>query len=366
MKINILLPYKEKFDTKKASSVSITIKNNLIYSQYNKNIRIFGQKTDNPIFKKNFHGIKYSFTSLKSKNRYLADEMLKVILESNDSQQIIEIHNRPYLLNSIYKKTDKFPISLFFHNDPKTMRGSKSALERERILVRCNAVFCVSEYIKKQFLDGIKSNKKKVYVLHNGVDRISKNFPIKKKEVIFVGRLVSEKGVDLYIDVVSSVVKNFPDWNFRLIGSYRLGDNNNANSYANKIIKKFTKIGRQAKFHGFKDNNFVQKKMQDASIIIIPSLWQEPFGLVAVEAMSNGVCIIAAKVGGIPEIINNNGVLIENINHNKLENSLKDLMYDEEKRIVYQRKAWKNFKLSSESTSKRLDKHRKSIFQNLF
>ncbi|MDC1375707.1 glycosyltransferase family 4 protein [bacterium] len=364
MKINILLPFKEKFDRDKASSVSITVKNNLEHSQYLNNVKVFGQQTDNPLFEKNFCGIKYSFFSFKSKNHYLADQMLKVILNSNDKYQIIEIHNRPYLLNFIYEKTDKFPITLFFHNDPKTMKGSKSVLERKKILEKCEAIFCVSKYIKKQFLDGIKVNHKKVFVLHNGVNRTLTKFPFKKKEVIFVGRLVLEKGVDLYIDVVSSAAKFFPDWNFGLIGSYRLGDNDNTNSYAYKVIKKFKKIGNQAKFYGFKDYDFVQKKMKGTSIIIIPSLWEEPFGLVAAEAMSNGISIIASKVGGIPEIIQNNGILIENINFKKLENALIDLMKNEHKRHLYQKKSWDNFKLSSETSSKKLDEHRSFIFQN--
>ena len=54
MKINILLPYKEKFDINKASSVSITIKNNLFHSRYLEDIKIFGQEVDKPIFKKIF------------------------------------------------------------------------------------------------------------------------------------------------------------------------------------------------------------------------------------------------------------------------------------------------------------------------
>ena len=62
--------------------------------------------------------------------------------------------------------------------------------------------------------------------------------------------------------------------------------------------------------------------MKSAAIIIIPSLWQEPFGLVAAEAMSFGVAIIASKSGGIPEIIGNNGILIDNINNDKLETAL--------------------------------------------
>lgn len=366
MKINILLPFKEKFDKKKASSVSITIKNNLNHSQYVNNIKIFGQKTENPLFKRNFYGFKYSLLSLKRKNYFLVDQMLKVILECDDKNQIIEIHNRPYLLNRVLKKTCKFPITIFFHNDPKTMKGSRSISEREKILEQCAAIFCVSEYISKQFLDGIEFNHNKVYVLHNGVDRKIKKFPLKKKEVLFVGRLVLEKGVDLYIDAVSSAAKIFSDWDFGLIGSYRLGNDDNTNSYACKAIKKFKKIGDKAKFYGFKDHDFVQKKMKDASVIIIPSLWNEPFGLVAAEAMSNGIAIIASHVGGIPEIIEKNGILIQNINHTKLENALVDLMNNPEKITLYQRKAWDNFKLSSKASSKKLDNHREFIFQNYF
>ena len=84
MKINILLPYKEKFDENKASAVSITVKNSL--------------------FKKNFQGIKHSFFTLKNKNVYLAQQMLRIILKCDYKKQLIEIHNRPYLVNVITKK----------------------------------------------------------------------------------------------------------------------------------------------------------------------------------------------------------------------------------------------------------------------
>ena len=60
MKINILLPYKEKFDENKASSVSITVRNNLCHSKYVNQIRVFGQNVDNPLFKDNFIGLKHS------------------------------------------------------------------------------------------------------------------------------------------------------------------------------------------------------------------------------------------------------------------------------------------------------------------
>ena len=102
MKINILLPYKEQFDLNNASSVSITIKNNLFYAKYKDNIKVFGKAVDNPISKENFVGIKDDILMFKSKNKFLATKMCKNIILEEDKVQLIEIHNRPYLLNYIY------------------------------------------------------------------------------------------------------------------------------------------------------------------------------------------------------------------------------------------------------------------------
>ena len=58
--------------------------------------------------------------------------MLKFIKKDPDKKQLIEIHNRPYLVKEITKRNG-FPISLFFHNDPQEMKGSKSIKKKEKI-----------------------------------------------------------------------------------------------------------------------------------------------------------------------------------------------------------------------------------------
>ena len=365
MKINILLPYKEKFDENKASSVSITVRNNLYYSKYLNQINIFGQKVENPLFKGNFIGLNHSILSFQSKNRFLASKMIKIISKETDKKQLIEIHNRPYLVNQIAKEK-KFPISLFFHNNPQEMKGSKSIRERENILEKCSAIFCVSDFIKKKFLEGISKNSQKVHVLYNGVERKLKRPPKKKKEILFVGRLVYEKGVHYYVEAVKAIAPKYLDWSFGLIGSVKLGDNLNKNLYSEKIIKEMNDIGSQAQFYGFRDQEFVNEKMKSASIIVIPSIWEEPFGLVAAEAMSNAACIIASEVGGIPEIIKDNGILIKDLNLKKLSSMMNNLIKNNELRKSYQILAWKNFELSSKTTSKKLDCFRQIIYKNFF
>ena len=365
MKINILLPYKEKFDENKASSVSITVKNNLLHSNYLNQIKIFGQSVKTPFFKDNFVGLKYSILSFKSKNKFLAHKMLEMISKELEKKQLIEIHNRPYLLGEI-TTGNKFPVSLFFHNDPQTMKGSRSIEERKNILNKSAAIFCVSEFIKKKFLEGINENFQKVHVLYNGVERKLKRFPKKKKEVLFVGRLVPEKGVDLYVDVVENIANKFTDWQFHLIGSYRLGNDTNENSFVTKVIKKFQNISNKTQFHGFKKQDFVQKKMKSASIIVIPSIWEEPYGLVAAEAMSNGIAIITSDIGGIAEIVKDNGILIKNINRIKLQDELGRLMLNSDKIKSLQKLSWNNFDHTSKKSSKKLDNYREKILSSYF
>ena len=131
MQINILLPHKEKFTKENAASVSTTVKNNFHYSAFKTQIKIFGQFVKKPMLEKNFYGIKNPNNVFMSKNKNLALQMCKIIGKQKSFNQLIEVHNRPYLVNIIDKKLDQKRITLFFHNDPLEMRGSKTIKDRE-------------------------------------------------------------------------------------------------------------------------------------------------------------------------------------------------------------------------------------------
>ena len=84
MQINILLPYKEMFDENKASSVSITVKNNLLHTKFLSDIRVYGQNVENPMFEDNFQGIKYAILSFKSKNVFFFFKIWKNIFKTSN------------------------------------------------------------------------------------------------------------------------------------------------------------------------------------------------------------------------------------------------------------------------------------------
>ena len=361
MHINILLPHKEKFSINSASSVSITVMNNFNHSKYKKLIRIFGQNVSKPLINENFIGIKNPTIFFKSKNKNLADKMCRIINKTQTGKKIIEIHNRPYLVNKIFKKTQNKVITLFFHNDPLSMRGSKSIIERNKLLQRVDKVICVSNFIKNKFLRDINDNHDKVTVLYNGIERQSAKFPKKKKQIIYVGRIVKEKGVHLYTKAVKEIAHKFKEWKFLIIGSYKLGDKETS-IFSKQIIQEFNNIGLNTKVLGFLSNQNVKQIMSESSLIVIPSLWDEPFGLVAAEAMSCGVGIISSNSGGLPEIIKESGILIENINEKKIVSELEKVLSSNEKLKKLQKLSWNNFELFSSKTSKELDIIRKKLF----
>jgi len=363
MKINIYLPYKENFDLNKASAVSISVKNNLFHSFYKNNVRVFGNKTENPIYENNFFAVKKSYNFFKSKNKHIAKIMCDIISNENDQDQIIEIHNRPYIFNYVLKRLPKKKICLFFHNNPKDMKGSKTLNERKFILEKASTIYCVSDYIKGEFLDGINTKHNNIFTLHNGVERTLKVKSKKDKEILFVGRIVHEKGVHLFVKAASLLAKEFPDWKYSMIGTTRLGLNSN-DSFGKKIIDEFKKIGPQAEYFGFLNQEMIYKKMSSASVIVVPSIWQEPFGLVLIEAMSFGLAIVTSNYGGIPEIIEGNGIIIDEINHKKIYLALYELMTNNKKLEKYQNLSWENFNYSSKLSSEKLDKYREKLLNS--
>ena len=104
MKIDILLPFKEKFSISSASAVSITVLNAFEYSRFKKNILIYGQNISNPFLKENFCGLESNWILHRGHNKSIAYNYYKKNLEHKNEKKIIEVHNRPYFFHYLKKR----------------------------------------------------------------------------------------------------------------------------------------------------------------------------------------------------------------------------------------------------------------------
>ena len=180
MKISILLPYKENFSPNYAGAVSINIKDTIKHSKYKNMITVYGSTTH----KKKYHK---SYKNLIFKNNFLTSSskayLRKFVEEENKKKSdFIEIHNRPEYIEFLYKYNSN--LVLFYHNDPLSMRYSKTINERSKLIQKTKKIIFNSNWTKKRFLIGLKLNsntRKKFEVIHQSIDRVNINLKKKKK-----------------------------------------------------------------------------------------------------------------------------------------------------------------------------------------
>ena len=90
---------------------------------------------------------------------------------------------------------------------------------------------------------------------------------------------------------------------------------------------------------GFVDRYALPGELRKAHINVVPSRWDEPFGLVTPEGMATGLATVASRTGGTPEIIGDAGLLFERGDADGLAAHLERLVRDEPLRREYGRQA---------------------------
>ena len=365
IKIDIILPYKELFTPNGASAVSISVKNSIQYSKNKKNITVYGQYVEKSFTGYNFVGIKAKkFLHFGNNLSMLKQYFNKIKLE--ESKRIIEIHNRPYLFNFLVNKKSNQCVILYFHNDPLTMKGSKTINQRLKILKKASGVIFVSKFLKDKFIRGINGRFDNLHIIPNSLDKNHKiSIDKKLKHILFVGRIVKEKGVDIYIDAIKKISKKYTGWKFLLIGSSKLGYKKKT-LYEKALIKMTQQLGKNFEYHGYISNEKVKEIMSKGSILVVPSVWEEPFGMTAIEGLSNRMAVISSKVGGLTEIIQEKGILIKDIDSKKLENKLEYLLKNPAEIKKYQNLSWDNYSFNQKDVSILQDKIREKILEKFF
>ena len=182
MKISILLPLKENFSPIYPGAVSLFVNDTLKISKYKKNCIVYGNTNYKKKFKLNYKNILIKKTIFKGQNKSYVEEFAK--LEKKVNSDLIELHNRPIYLKYLVKLLSGKNYILYFHNDPLTMNGSKSITERVFLLKTCFKIIFNSNWSKKKFLEGMKTehiNSEKLIVINQSAKKNKINLNKKKK-----------------------------------------------------------------------------------------------------------------------------------------------------------------------------------------
>jgi UDP-glucose:(glucosyl)LPS alpha-1,2-glucosyltransferase len=214
---------------------------------------------------------------------------------------LIEVHNRPELALWLARRLPRTPILLCLHNDPQDMRQAATSAERSRLLRRLARVVVVSEYLRGRLLDAVPRPARAPAVLPNAIDLSALPPPCPRERLIlFAGRVVPEKGPDVFVAACGAVLPKLTGWRAELVGADRFRVDSPDTAFTKSVRAEAARAGIRAT--GYRDHAFVLHAMARAAIVVVPSRWQEPFGLVALEAIASGAALICSPRGGLREV----------------------------------------------------------------
>lgn len=149
-------------------------------------------------------------------------------------------------------------------------------------------VLAATEHCKK---NALKIYDRDIDVYYSGYHHIHCGSLMSKPlQLLFVGRLEKVKGVDVLIKALKNI-----DAHLTIVGEGTLKD---------ELVRLAVELGinDRIKWLGRMENTDVLQVMSKAQVLVLPSL-EEPYGVVLIEALSQGCRVVASYVGGVPEII---------------------------------------------------------------
>ena len=343
LKIATILPYKENYSFSKASAASLWVSEFFKKSKYKKENTIYGHTKHHDYLTVNYKNIKLNNvkTKFKSTTNEYANKLSKEI--NNQNFDLVEIHNRPQLLFKLTKLI-KNRFIFYFHNDPLSMKGSKTIKERLKILDSVEKVIFVSEWVRERFFLNLdKKLQTKTETVYPSVNKQKKTK--KRKNIIFVGRLNYSKGYDIFKAAILKILDEFPGWN-----AHSLGDEDRRNIYINH---------NRHKELGFLNHKKTLNILNQSEIAVVPSRWEEPFGRTSLEASSRGCATIISNRGGLTETTDA-AIILKNLNSHDLYLEIKKLIKNNKKRKSLQLKGRNNIKHLISEITKVIDQIRES------
>jgi glycosyltransferase involved in cell wall biosynthesis len=206
---------------------------------------------------------------------------------------------------------------------------------KREVFDRINVITTPSHALKKSLArNDIPLSK--VSVIPNGIDLnkfvpdvsaedFIRHFKLEKQKIILsIGRLTKEKGIRFLLKAMPMILKEI-ECKLVIVGD------GEERPFLMQLAKTL-KIDQHVIFAGRIPSGLVPQAYSAADVVVVPSIWPDPFPYVPLEALAMKTPVIASNVGGLPEVVRHkkNGLLIGLHNVEELANSVQDILSDEQ------------------------------------
>jgi len=182
---------------------------------------------------------------------------------------------------------------------PLGLPAARAAVDALLRLARPVRYVVPSRFLKQRVVSREGLPEDRVEVLHWPIaPDVASDAPVPPRRtrarVLFVGALIPEKGPDVLIRAVRSARRRSGDLQLALAGG-------GPAAYVAEL--KSLAAGEPIRFLGRLDRPGILRAYAEHDVLAFPSRWDEPFGLVPLEAMAAGLPVVATSTGGTPEVI---------------------------------------------------------------
>lgn len=237
---------------------------------------------------------------------------------------LIILENRPGYAIKIVRKTDA-RLVYHLHNDIL----NNSTNHNQIIYKAASRIIVVSDYIRSR-VQTISYEDKKTKTVYNGIDLSSfscgkvfgrESVGVNSNDflLVFSGRITEEKGISELVEAMI-LLADYPDIKLLAIGSSFYGNTNNIDDFFVMLQKKAEVLADRIIFTGFIPYTQMPDYLHLADVAVLPSVWEEPFGLTCVETMAAGLPIITTNRGAIPEVVDKNCAIMLDVDEHFVNN----------------------------------------------
>lgn len=323
-RIAIVLPPREMFSPGATGAVGLVV-HRLALHPHGINQTIYGMPTEHPFTEMPFQPVRLPLLPLGQSQRYAAG-LTRVFRD--ELPHLIEVHNRPDVALHLALTFKRTPVLLVLHNDPQGMRAARTPEERKLLVRRMAAVAPVSRYLAVRLTTGAAPSGR-IEVLPNCIDLDNIPRAERMRTILFAGRVVADKGADSFVAACALALPRLPGWRAEMIGADRFGADSPDTPFLRKLRPKADAAG--VVMSGWKPHPEVLAAMASAAMVVVPSRWNEPFGLTALEAMACGTPLLCAPRGGLAELVGEAAIPINPEDPAAMADAMVELAQDKER-----------------------------------
>jgi len=345
----------------------------IIRHTYPREISIFDEIIDKSMYKFNPHAKK-----LNTKTTLYIYNIMSFIKETYGSIDVIHNHSLTTAVSPIlFQKTRSKNTLLIMHHH----NVSQPNMINKVILKQYDLHLAVSKYVKNEIMKRFKIPAEKVLVVYNAINvnkykcsdtkqsKLRDLFGIDGDGVVllYVGRITPEKGLHHLIEAFKIVRRKLSSTKVKLfivgpVGQFHSSSMRDV-AYFQFIEKLVYSYGlyNDIKYLGHYDENSILDAYTAADVVIVPSICQEAFGLVIIEALASCKPVVAYPVGGVPEILEplNYGFLAKSVSPIELAEAIIKIISNYDNVNLGYLREYVEKRFSIESVAKRL----KTIFE---